>query len=200
MLPLIRGLVQPGNGNHDPEAKYIGISLRLGSIGANFLILIQKKNFVEKLQFLMKQSKSENPGKSRESPKNSREISWILEQLGILENYTHFPRNCPRMFSHSRILGFPVSRFLGVLFYVILCCSRFLGFSDSRFLGFSVSRILVFSDSRFLGFSFSRILGFSVICLEVSEGFIPGAAFFKPIIEIQSDSILEKLIPIYLYI
>ena len=146
----------------------------------------------------MKQSKSENPGKSRESPKNSREISWILEQLGILENHTHFPRNCPRMFSHSRILGFPVSRFLGVLFYVILCCSRFLGFSDSRFLGFSVSRILVFSDSRFLGFSFSRILGFSVICLEVSEGFIPGAAFFKPIIEIQSDSILEKLIPIYI--
>jgi hypothetical protein len=106
-----------------------------------------------------------------------------LEQLGILENHTHFPRNCPRMFSHSRILGFPVSRFLGVLFYVILCCSRFLGFSASRFLGFS----------------FSRILGFSVICLEVSEGFIPGAAFFKPIIEIQSDSILEKLIPIYIY-
>ena len=161
MLPLIRGLVQPGNGNHDPEAKYIGISLRLGSIGANFLILIRKKtNFVEKLQFLMKQSKSENPGKSRESPKNSREISWILEQLGILENHTHFPRNCPRMFSHSRILGFPVSRFLGfsgccsMLFYVVLgfSVSRFLGFSDSRFLGFSVSRILVFSDSWFLGY------------------------------------------------
>ena len=81
---------------------------------------------------------------------------------------------------------------------MLFSVSRFLGFSDSRFLGFSVSRILVFSDSRFLGFSFSRILGFSVICLEVSEGFIPGAAFFKPIIEIQSDSILEKLIPIYM--
>ena len=93
-------------------------------------------------------------------------------------------------FSDSWFPGFSVSR------GVVLCYSML--FSVSRFLGFSVSRILVFSDSRFLGFSFSRILGFSVICLEVSEGFIPGAAFFKPIIEIQSDSILEKLIPIYM--
>ena len=63
MLPLIRGLVQPGNGNHDPEAKYIGISLRLGSIGANFLILIQKNKLCGEIAIFDETIKIRESGK-----------------------------------------------------------------------------------------------------------------------------------------
>ena len=155
MLPLIRGLVQPGNGNHDPEAKYIGISLRLGSIGANFLILIQKKQTLwRNCNFWWN---NQNP-RIREKAENHPRIAgkflgfWSSSEFWkITHIFPEIAQEC------SRILGFLVSRFLGfsgccsMLFYVVL------GFSVSRFLGFSVSRILGFSDSRFLGFSVSRL-------------------------------------------
>ena len=118
--------------------------------------------------------KTENPGKSRELPKNTQEISWIFFGVRFsifFWNYSKIFHFFPRNFPDSWFLGFLVSRFLG------FSVSRFLGFSVSRYLGFSVSRFLGFSVSRFLDFSDSRFLGFSGLAplrLILGNGIEPG--------------------------